>query len=362
LGSVLVEAAEQAGACGNALFLYDAASHTLSMRLFVRDGGLLDLSSDPRLAVWRDPVPAAVTPFWANLLRSRSSSQPGGRHPDAWPFAIPWHESMGHSSLLCVPLLAGDQALGFMGMCFRSNEAVASERVELPQALANQATLALELTRLSDAARHVAIGEERNRAAREIHDTLAQCFTSIFLQLQAAADFTAAKADLARACVARAEALARDGLSAARQSVATLLPDAAEYSDLPGTLARLAERATSGTTTPALVEVLGEPRVLPPELGRTLLRVAQEAFGNAQRYAAGASRIRILLEFADAEVTLIIEDDGAGFDTAIAETAGFSLASMRQRAVGAALHVDSARGRGTSVHVRAPLPSSGDER
>jgi signal transduction histidine kinase len=233
------------------------------------------------------------------------------------------------------------------------------EEEQLAFALANQAVLALELTRLSEEASAAAVTEERNRFARELHDTLAQTFTGIFMQLQAAAEVAAARPDLTRACLARAEQLARDGLRYARQSVAALDRDADAYRDLVAAVGTVVQRATGGTATPAAMHVAGEPRLVEPAVGLHLLRICQEALGNAQRYA-GASRLDVRLAFEPDAVTLSVGDDGVGFDPHRAGV-GAGLSGMRQRAerLGGVLALRTGPGEGTVVEVRVPEHSVG---
>jgi len=354
-GQALGELADQLGARTGALFLHDAEADTLSLSVAVLEGvEESDPASDPQLAPWAAPLPAGRVPGWAALLRDRRPVLVD-LEPDGQAIATAaWYAQRGLSVALRVPLIADGTTLGFMSLAFAGSPALPPEQVELAQALGHQAALAVQLGRLHERAREGAVNEERARAAREIHDTLAQCFTSIFLQLQAAADLALERPEQARACMLRAEQLARDGLVQARQSVGALMPDAAEFTDLPGTLRVLCERATAGTAIPASLTVRGKPRALPPEVGRNLLRIAQEALGNAQRYAgAGASRIHVTLSFGEGSVALAVKDDGAGFFLGKAE--GHGLANMRGRAerIGGTLAIQSAPGQGTRIVVRA---------
>jgi signal transduction histidine kinase len=222
----------------------------------------------------------------------------------------------------------------------------------------------VHMDRLAAAGRHAAVAEERNRMAREIHDTLAQCFTGIFMQLQAAGEFAHSKPEVTQACIARAESLARNGLREARRSATALRPDAAEYGDLPSALRRLVVQATAGTGTRAKVAVEGEAYTLDPEVGMNLLRIAQEALGNAQRYAS-ALHIRVRVAYDLEGVSLIVADDGKGFDlTSLAPDVGYGLTGMRQRAerLGGVFEIVSTPGRGTEVRVRAPDARATDRR
>ena len=159
-------------------------------------------------------------------------------------------------------------------------------------------------------AREAGAGDERQRMAREIHDTLAQGLTGIVTQLEAAQQ-TSNDAERERR-IDNAKRLARDSLAEARRSVQALRPQALEDSRLPEALADEVARwsATSGVTGD--VETTGQARALHPEVEVTLLRVAQEALANVAKHA-GASRAGVTLSYMEDVVSLDVRDDGAGF-------------------------------------------------
>ena len=358
LGHVLQAVTEQLNALSSTLWLYNPGTATPSLKLVFRDGTVRPATADDD--------PDAVPPVPLDLTHTHLAELILKRQPylvddlEANTVLTPEQRAaflaQGVRALLAVPLATGTEPIGSLSVRLNTRGPLAAERLELAQALANQATLAVQLTRLAKKAEAAAVAEERNRMAREIHDTLAQCFTGILMQLQAAGEFAGSKPDVASACVGRAEDLARDGLREARRSVTALRPEAAEYSDLAGVLTRLARRATADTPVPATVRLSGEAYLVPPDVGLNLMRIAQEALGNAQRYAE-ASRIRIEVEYEPHRVTLRVSDDGRGFDPAgPAEDAGFGLTGMRQRAerIGGEFTFTTAPGRGTEVLVRVP--------
>jgi signal transduction histidine kinase len=209
-------------------------------------------------------------------------------------------------------------------------------------------------------AREAGAGDERQRMAREIHDTLAQGLTGIITQLEAAQQTTSGTERERR--IANATRLARDSLAEARRSVQALRPKALEDSRLPDALAEEVARwsATSGVT--AEVRTTGEAHALHPEVEVTLLRVAQEALANVAKHAA-ASRAWITLSYMGDVVTLDVRDDGTGFDPAPAPESdaggGFGLIAMRQRVqrLAGQLEIESEPGAGTVVS--ASLPAIG---
>jgi signal transduction histidine kinase len=215
---------------------------------------------------------------------------------------------------------------------------------------------------------------ERQRLARDIHDTLAQGFVSIILQLQAAeADLPAGAAE-ARAHLERARRTARDNLAEARRLVWDLRPEALSAAPLGEALERLTGRVAEETGMAATATVTGTPRPLSADTEVTLLRITQEALANVTKHA-GAGRVAVTLSYMDGEAALDVRDDGAGFvpegfgepqggapmDKSEADghgpDGGLGLRGMRERveALGGRLAVESAPGRGTTIAVTVPV-------
>lgn len=194
------------------------------------------------------------------------------------------------------------------------------------------------------------VTQERERMAREIHDTLAQGYTSIVMLAQTALGQLTARPDSARERVELIEEVARENLAEARRVVAAFTPPSLDGSTLIEALARLAarfERETGITVTTALPPAA----VVDRDREVVLLRAAQEALTNVRRHAA-AHHVRLTLTDGDA-VSLAVTDDGVGFD---ATTTGTGLAGLRSR-VGqgdGAVDVHSVPGVGTTVTVTVP--------
>lgn len=225
------------------------------------------------------------------------------------------------------------------------------ERVnaDLGRALAENAQLHETVV---EQARLAGVQEERQRLAREIHDTIAQSLAAVLAQLQAAQS----EAD-PRVRVARAADLAREALADARRSVMDLSPaPLSGCTDLAEAVTQLVRRWDAEHPGAAELLVTGDVRPLHPEVEATVLRVAQEALSNVAKHA-GAGRVGVTLTFDDAEVMLDVRDDGAGFDLR-AEPAptSFGLRGMRQRAerLAGVLDVETQPGGGTAVSMRLP--------
>jgi signal transduction histidine kinase len=215
-------------------------------------------------------------------------------------------------------------------------------------------------------ARQAGAGDERQRMAREIHDTLAQGLTGIVTQLEAAKQ-SGSEAERDKR-MDNAKRLARDSLAEARRSVQALRPQALEDSRLPKALAKEVT-CWSGTSAVAVeVSTTGDPRTLHPEIEVTLLRVAQEALANVAKHAR-ASRAGVTLSYMEDVVTLDVRDDGTGFAVTgpapdDGRSGGFGLIAMRQRVnrLAGQLEIESEPGTGTAVSATLPAIGVGESR
>ncbi|MET8171950.1 sensor histidine kinase [Streptomyces clavifer] len=215
---------------------------------------------------------------------------------------------------------------------------------------------------LAEAERDAGTLAERERLAREIHDTLAQGLSSIQLLLRAA-ERTLPQDAPATPHVRRAREAAQDNLAEARRFVRALSPPDLEHGSLAAALSRLSSR----TSTPELAvqfAVSGTPVVLPTPYEVALLRTAQSALANTVRHS-GARRAEITLSFMETSVSLDVVDDGCGFDPGATDgvrrssgSGGFGLPAMRSRArsLRGTLSVESAPDQGTALAVTLPLP------
>jgi signal transduction histidine kinase len=199
---------------------------------------------------------------------------------------------------------------------------------------------------------------ERNRMAREIHDHLAQGFTGVLLQLEAAeARLTRMQGDpepvLTR--LDHARNLAASSLQEARRSVMTLRPRKPEGTDLLGALRLLADRLLAGTDIQVELAQTGDPKPLPASVEEDLLRMAQELLTNALRHGK-ARWVRAELQFEPRRVRLSIEDDGLGFDPSAAAS-GYGMRSIREslKQLRGHLDIDSSQGFGSRITITLPL-------
>jgi signal transduction histidine kinase len=216
------------------------------------------------------------------------------------------------------------------------------------------------MARLGEQARQAAVLEERNRIARDIHDTLALGFTGVLVNLEAATR-TLKKDNLEPALehIEHARQLAQAGLAEARLSVRALRPEALQKADLTNALGALLRRVEASGTLQAHFATQGDKIVLSGEVESELLRIAQEGMTNILKHAK-AQHVEVNLAFGADAVTLTIADDGVGFDPH-GHHDGFGLLGMRERAesVGARLVVSSAPAQGTRVETVIPRNASG---
>jgi signal transduction histidine kinase len=224
----------------------------------------------------------------------------------------------------------------------------------------DRASLISELSQtraeLARANRRAGVLAERQRLSGEIHDTVAQGFTSIIMLLQAADADVERQPAAARGHLALALETARHNLAEARALVAALAPAGLEPGALDAALRRLAATADGHPGAAARFEVRGTAVPLPRPAEVMLLRVAQEALANARKHAR-AGQVIVCLRYGEGQVSLDVTDDGSGFDPGQA-AGGYGLPGMRARAeeAGGRLQVRSSPGCGTTVSVAVPVP------
>jgi PAS domain S-box-containing protein len=361
LGHVLRAITEQLKVSSCALYLHDPDNPAIPAEMTYENGKINEssrplarpINSPPHLPWDEDPAFVLVKERRGPVVIEDASENPVlSREVRAWAAAS------GIKTILLLPLLQGDKLIGILSIRSRKNRTYGREEEELTQALAHQATLAVQLTRLAEEGQRSVLLQERNRMAQEIHDTLAQGFTGIVIQLEAADDALGESAEAARKHLRQASQLARDNLAEARRSVWALRPQMLEHSNLPKALKGLVEQITCGTAVQGKFAVHGTPQPLSSELERNLLRISQEALANSLRHS-GAKNIDVAIVFGSRQVQLRIRDDGAGFgpNPSPDPNRGLGLTTMQTRAqsMGGRLRIKSRPGAGTLIQVTAPL-------
>jgi PAS domain S-box-containing protein len=266
-----------------------------------------------------------------------------------------YFKSRGTRKYLTIPTLVGGQVKGFIGIRHGDRTPYRPEEIELAQALAHQAMLAIQLNEFAEQSRQSAILEERNRMARDIHDTLAQGFTGVIVQLEAGEDAIACcRRKEANEHLRRASELARQSLNEARRSVHALRPQALQRGNFWEALKGIVKNTTAGTTLHTRFELRGKLRELPPAWQENLLHIGQEALTNALKYARPRNFDTRLI-FNTKQLRLELRDDGDGFRIKDRHD-GLGLAGMRERVeqMGGELAITSARGKGTKIVLTLP--------
>jgi PAS domain S-box-containing protein len=263
--------------------------------------------------------------------------------------------SRGTKKYLTIPTLIGGHVKGFIGIRHGARPPYRPEEIELAQALAHQAMLAIQLNEFAEQGRQSAILGERNRMARDIHDTLAQGFTGVIVQLEAADDAMACcRRKEANEHLRRASELARLSLTEARRSVHALRPEALQRGNFWQALQGMIKTTTAGTPLHTTFSRSGELRDLPHHWQENLLHIGQEALTNALKYARPRNFETRLISNSK-ELRLEFRDDGDGFRVKERHD-GLGLAGMRERAeqMGGTLKIASERGKGTKIVLALP--------
>jgi signal transduction histidine kinase len=285
-------------------------------------------------------------------------------------------KSRGIRSAFLLPLVTpGSARVWLLAVASRGRRRLPRSTVRACLTVGAQVALVLENLRLVEEARRTGrqagVLRERHRMAREIHDTLAQGFTSIVMNLEAAEGAMPQGFMRAQHHLNQARITARESLTEARRLVWALRPDLLEEASLPDALGELAQRWSQESGITAAFATTGTPCPLLPEIEATLFRVAQEALSNVRKHARGASRAALTLSYMGDTVALDTRDDGAGFDPAREVekvrdrySGGFGLRGMRERVegVGGTLSIESAPGEGSALVVELPAVLSGSTR
>jgi len=348
-------------ACGVWLVDEDRACCSLWMafasdRLYTKKNGELESLAFPHDSLGRHLF--AYKPGWESTVEYE-------RNDERLPEDVRTFQSGADvHGMIVAPLVLGNRTLGWIKLSSRGVpecEGARWWRIVLIEAIARQAALALHHSRLIESSRleerRKAILEERNRLARDIHDSLAQGFAAILMQLQAAQRIAVDVPPAVAVKLATAVDLARTHMVEARRSVGTLRPNVGDGEAISTSIKRIADLAQLTTNIPIEIALDELPRV-GDGVEREIVGIAQEALTNAVRHAR-AGRITVRASTVRSiGVRLSVADDGRGI-AGDRKASGFGLTSMQERAerIGASLTIVTAPRRGTEVVV-AWEPSS----
>jgi signal transduction histidine kinase len=358
LGQVMAAITRQLGAASSVLRLRNSEKNVLTLELVFQDGRVMA----PAEAKY--PESLQTLPLDERRLSLLNKPATVMHLLDNFSDIPDSHRSylvgLGSKTLLIIPLVISRQLIGNLAFRFTEDRDLRPEEIEIARALATQASLAIQLTRLAQAARQAAILEERNQLAREIHDSLGQSFSGIAMQLAVAEEELTAGEGAPLRHVRLAHELAEFGLVEARRSALGLRSAVIENSRLVEALKKLAERSN----------VVGQLRCdfrsshipeerLPVRIQHELLRIAQEAISNAIRHGK-PTVVTVTLRWKAPNLIFQIKDNGSGIPkTRLVKSEGIGLRSMRERAahIGAKLVIQKGRTRGTRIIVTVPISS-----
>ncbi|MEY2528405.1 MAG: hypothetical protein QOJ05_495, partial [Verrucomicrobiota bacterium] len=330
IGQMLTTIGRLLNAQSVTVWLFDRATDSLTWRLMSNGGK--PVLSDPEHPFLKDPL------YWKQNSAIQELLFTGGpvvcEDVEKDPRVTgEWRDHLkknGTTRFLGVPLLIGGQVRGFVGIRHADQGSYRPEEIELTQALAHQVMLALQLNEFAEQGRRAAVLEERNRMARDIHDTLAQGFTGVIVQLEAAEDaISCGSRHEADQHLHRAGQLARQSLTEARRSVHALRPRALEEQNFWEALKGTIKNTTVGTALHTTFEAQGKLPELPPAWQENLLHIGQEALTNTLKYAH-ARTFKTRLTCKAKEIRLELRDDGDGFKPQERHD-GLGLNGMRER-------------------------------
>ena len=262
----------------------------------------------------------------------------------------------GAKRFMTVPMFVTGEIRGFIGIQHRQQYAYRADQIELAQALAHHVMMAAHGQDLIEQQREAATLKERTRMARDIHDTLAQGFTGVIVQMEAAEEALLEEdSEHAIGHVQRARELARESLREARRSVHALRPQALEKAPFADALEAIIKNTAAGTALRTEFRITGKPRELAPLVEENLLHIGQEALTNSLKHAH-ATKFQAQLSFNPDAVYLELQDNGDGFNVGNSNGGGFGLIGMKERAeqIGATVDVSSKPGAGTSIVAVSP--------
>ena len=358
LGQVMAAMTRQLGAVSSTLRVRNFEENTMPLEIVFQDGRVMSPDEAKYPETWRN-VSLGEQRFTLFLNQPSAITRTLDPHSPIPDGLRSYLLGLGVKTILIISLTSRGQVNGRLTFRFTEERDFHPEELEIARALANQASLAIHLTRLAKAARQSAVLEERNLLAAELHDALAQSFTGISMQLGVAEEQLAAKQGDPLPQVQRANEIAKFGLAEARRSILSLRSSAIEESGLTTTLQRLVENSNVAGRLRCDFRSDDIPEEsLPPKIQHELLRFAQEAISNAVRHAK-PTVVSVTLRWESPNLILQVKDNGSGISRASLEKSkGFGLRNMRTRAsqIDGKLDIHTTAGHGTSIVLTVPIP------
>ncbi|MFN8529812.1 MAG: GAF domain-containing sensor histidine kinase [Anaerolineae bacterium] len=307
-----------------------------------------------------NPLNLAIDPFYKELMQRKAPVVSYNAQTDP-RVSNPVVNALGAKTVLAVPLVASDRVIAIaVTGTFDNYRAFTEEQIELAWSVARAAALVIDNARLQQQNQQMAALEERERLAREIHDNLAQALSILKLQASNIAELVRIGAvEQALARITEMNRTASEAHVDAREAITNLRTSASSNDDFIPKLRSYLDKygKTYGIDTHLVLETT--PPALTSAAVLQLTRVIQEALANVRKHAH-AHAVRVCLGRTDDRFTVVVEDDGIGFDAAAGaqlEGSRFGLQIMQERMVslGGQLQVDTLIGRGTRIRAEIPL-------
>jgi len=263
----------------------------------------------------------------------------------------------GFGSWMSAPLVFRERSIGVFALAHPDVDYYSTARVELTMAFANQAAVAIENARLYEQARQLAALEERQKLARELHDSVSQALYGIVLGARTAR--TQLERDPAQATqpLDYILSLSEAALAEMRALIFELRPESLQTDGLVTALSRLGSALAARQQLEVRMDACDEPDVS-FEVKESLYRIAQEAMNNIVKHA-DARHVQVNLSQEHGQLLLLISDDGSGFDMTHRFPGHLGLRSMKERAekTGGTFEIESAPDSGATIRVRYPISS-----
>lgn len=257
-----------------------------------------------------------------------------------------------------IPLQTKQTKLGILNVASPALQKLSDEKLRLLYTIGDMLSIAIQRARLFENSRQLGISQERNRLAREIHDTLAQGLSAISLKLETLDAFleNSAPQEITRTKVQQLLELTKNQLTEARRSVLDLRATPLQENNLPQALERLLKKHSQSSDIEAFFERIGPYQKLPIRIEMGLYRIAQEAIMNSLKHAE-ASKIELSIKYTERYTALQVKDNGQGFDTTKPYPNAFGLIGINERIklLGGKIDIQSAPGLGTQIAVEIPL-------
>ena len=339
--------------------------HGIAYRVVGGEGSAANTETDAEEAHLRVMTFRGLPPTFADLSDklplSQSAAGVAGRRgePVIWTLAeLPTESALkerlvtlGVEQVIAIPLMAKGRLVGSLNLSTNQSRTYPPEQIVLLKTVGQQIGMAVENAHLYEQAKQTAITAERGRLARELHDAVTQTLFSANLIADVIPRIWKRDPEEGLQNLEELRQLTRGALAEMRTLLLEMRPESLQRADIKSLLTQLADAFIGRVRVPVSVDIQGDCE-LTHEVKLVFYRVAQEALNNIAKHA-GARQVDVHLECQPGQMSLMIKDDGLGFDPATIATEHLGIAIMRERAnsIGATFIIESQVGQGTTVEL-----------